>query len=356
MKRMKIAYILPSLANSGPVIVAQDLAKVLVAHGHQVEVFYFDDRVELKFPCRTTRISMGSSFDFRNFDVVHCHGFRPDVFAALHKPLRCKTPVCTTIHSYMFSDHVFKRGRVLGNITARMVLASTFRDDKVITLSQNMRDYYSDYLPNAKLTFAYNSRECDSELRLSDEEEAQLLQFKGDSPLLCSVSGLNRRKGLLQIINVLQLLDGFKYCVVGDGPERTALEEQASRLGVRERVLFVGSKPKGYRYLRYADIFVMPSYSEGFPLAMLEAASLGKAAVCSDIPIFKEIFTDEEVIRFKLDDTNSLCKAILRGLEYKETLSKNIKARYENSYSLDSFYKRHIEIYNELIERKHGKG
>lgn len=50
---MKIAYIVSSLANSGPVIVVCDLVSMMLKHGHEVEVFYFDDKVELDFPCAT---------------------------------------------------------------------------------------------------------------------------------------------------------------------------------------------------------------------------------------------------------------------------------------------------------------
>lgn len=72
------------------------------------------------------------------------------------------------------------------------------------------------------------------------------------------------------------VLPDFKYCIVGDGKERQPLQELAQTLGVADRVLFVGRKPAGFRFLQLADIFVMPSYSEGFPLAMLEAASMQK--------------------------------------------------------------------------------
>ena len=352
---MTIAYIISSLANSGPIIVVQDLVKMMVKHGHRVTVFYFDDKIELEFPCQTVKISMSSKFRFKDFDLVHCHGFRPDLFVLLHKPLFCKTPVCSTIHSYMFSDHVFKYGKIFGNITARLVLASTLRDDKIILLSKNMQEYYCSYLPSKKLTYAYNSRCCDEQLDLTNEERKQLLEFKGNAPLICSVSGLNPRKGLVQIIRSLPLLPAFKYCVVGNGSELGLLQNLASQLGVSDRVLFVGSKPAGYRYLKYADVFVMPSYSEGFPLAMLEAASMGKAIVCSKIPVFDEIFSDDEVGKFELNHIENLAKVIMGVFDRRKELGEKIKEKYNSEYSLDIFYNRHLDIYNQVIIAKNGK-
>ena len=50
---MRIAYILSSLANSGPIIVAYDLVQLMIRNGHSVEVFYFDDKTDLDFHCAT---------------------------------------------------------------------------------------------------------------------------------------------------------------------------------------------------------------------------------------------------------------------------------------------------------------
>ena len=123
---MKIAYILSSLENAGPIVVAYELVQQLIKHDHTVEVFYFDDKIDLDFPCPIHKISMWKQFKFHNYDLVHCHGLRPDLFVLLHKPMFCKTPVVTTIHSYMFSDHAFKYGKWQSKITARLVLASNY--------------------------------------------------------------------------------------------------------------------------------------------------------------------------------------------------------------------------------------
>lgn len=350
---MRIAYILSSLANSGPIIVAYDLVQLMIRNGHSVEVFYFDDKTDLDFPCATHRINMKSRFPFSGgFDMIHCHGLHPDIFMLLRKPLGCKTPVVTTIHSYMFSDHAFKYGKWQSKITARLVLASTVRDDKIILLSKHMMDYYSHYLPAKKLTYAYNSRLCDLSLKPKEDDERNILEFKRNSILLCSVSGLNHRKGLHQIIQALPFLPDFKYCIVGDGKERQPLQELAQTLGVADRVLFVGRKPAGFRFLQLADIFVMPSYSEGFPLAMLEAASMQKAIVCSDIPVFREIFSEQEIVTFELDNTNSLRDALITARREKEKLAANVHQKYLESYSPECFYRRHFKIYQSLVESK----
>lgn len=350
---MKIAYILTSLDASGPIIVAKDLARLMVDYGHKVDVYYFKDtEVKLEFSCPIYHIGMGDSFNFNAYDIIHCHGLRPDIFMMIHKPWRCKTPVCTTIHSYVFSDHAFAYGKFCSKITSRIVLASTWRDDKILVLSKDMKNYYAKYFPACKLEYAYNTRVCSSDCDLSDEEKKELLAFKGNGRLLCSVSGLNQRKGLHQIIRALSRIPDVKYCVVGDGTERKPLEELAESLGVADCVLFVGNKPDGFRYLKYADVFVMPSYSEGFPLAMLEAASMGKAILCSNIPVFREIFTEEEVAVFEIDNLDSLCTAIGHAIANKDVLAENAHRKFEIAYTPECFYARHLAIYQSLIHLK----
>ena len=79
------------------------------------------------------------------------------------------------------------------------------------------------------------------------------------------------------------------------------LKEQAQTLGVADRVYFFPYQEFPCNYLHYFDIYMMPSYSEGFGMAMVEAALGGKAIVCSDIPVFHEIFNENEVRFFTLD-------------------------------------------------------
>ena len=101
-------------------------------------------------------------------------------------------------------------------------------------------------------------------------------------------------------------------------------------------MLFLGYKNDAYKYLPYFDAYTIPSHSEGFPLAMLEAAAYGKPIIASNLSVFKEIFTDDEISIFDLNDE-------------KEKLSRNAKLKYENVYSPDHFVGRYLAIYTKLL-------
>lgn len=79
--------------------------------------------------------------------------------------------------------------------------------------------------------------------------------------------------------------------VVGEGPDRAALAEQAVRLGLADRVRFLGFVPEADKraLMAAADVLAMPSRSEAFPLTLLEAAQAGLPAVASRIPVLEAL-------------------------------------------------------------------
>lgn len=112
---------------------------------------------------------------------------------------------------------------------------------------------------------------------------------------LVTVGNLTTNKGVDQLLRALQLLAGEKIRlqIVGDGPERENLFELATSLNLQHRVDFVGAVPPGdmVGVMSRADVFVLPSHSEGRPNAMLEAMAAALPVVATDIPGVREIVT-----------------------------------------------------------------
>jgi len=106
---------------------------------------------------------------------------------------------------------------------------------------------------------------------------------------LLFVGRLVQSKGLHVLFQALAQLreafPGLAVRLVGEGPERAALEAQAHELGVDDRVEFVGYRPQDEirRYLRETDVFVLPSFAEGVPVVLMEAMAAAVPVVATDI-------------------------------------------------------------------------
>ncbi|RYN12183.1 glycosyl transferases group 1,glycosyl transferase group 1 [Bifidobacterium animalis subsp. animalis] len=107
-----------------------------------------------------------------------------------------------------------------------------------------------------------------------------------DTLLLGTVGRLSAEKNQEFLFDVLkELLDAghnAKLLLVGDGPERTPLEEAAETLGIQDQVIFTGSVPNVPDYLQAMDVFMFPSFNEGLGMALIEAQAGGLPSIASN--------------------------------------------------------------------------
>ncbi|PYT14561.1 MAG: hypothetical protein DMF51_08315 [Acidobacteria bacterium] len=115
----------------------------------------------------------------------------------------------------------------------------------------------------------------------------------GQRPGILFVGRLHFRKGILPVLREFvrrKEIDADFY-IVGDGPDRAAVQEAAAGDG-RVKVLGTIGRETLKSILTATQIFVLPTYYEGFGLALLEAMASGHACVCYDIPVVREVLGD----------------------------------------------------------------
>lgn len=342
---MNIAYILPSLQNSGPILVIELLARKMVEHGHSCHVFYFDEKPSINFSCPTVRIDRKSPPDFTIYDVVHSSGVRPDMYLSKYREYSGKTKYISTIHNFFLEDFTSQYNWLTAHLYGRYWMHKLSRLDRIVTLSEAGIVYYRRWFNDDKLTFAYNSRALDISGNLDPEEINKLKTFKGEHTLIGINAALSPVKGVDMVIRALSTLPNHKLFIVGDGKIRRQLEALADEQGVRSRCYFAGYRSDAYKYLPYYDINALPSRSEGFGLALLEGAIYRKPCVTSDLPVFRECFGDGAVAMFELAKPQTIVQAI----EYATThpdLGDKIYDKYTQCYSPEAMYERYIQIYH----------
>ena len=343
---MKIAYIIPSKRKFGPIIVVYELVSQLVKKGHDVTVFYFDDYHEnvYEFPCKTQKIGFFEKINFKEYDIVHSNTLRPDLYVFIHKPYRTiSTRFITTIHNFVIEDLSSEYNSLIGFIFGHLWMFILRRHDYKVVLSEVAKKYYRRWFLEKEMVVIYNSRSINFSQSLSKDEEDELIKFKGDSILLGANAMLTPRKGFDMVLRAMTKNKKLKFFLVGDGKSKNDLYALAKELGILDRVFWAGYRENAFRYIPFYDIYMMPSRSEGFGLALLEAVALKCNVVASDIPIFRELFNDNEVNFFEIDNMKSLSEAIDKAMKVDKTEAAFKK--YVQKYSLDIFVERYLDAY-----------
>ena len=173
-------------------------------------------------------------------------------------------------------------------------------------------------------------------------------------------------KGLETFINALGTLSkktkDFKVIIVGSGDLKTQLIKKAEQYGLSDIIDFVGSTDTVVSYYHKSDIFVLPSLSEGMPLAMLEAMSCGLCCVVSLVEGTKELVGAEKVghekrhykicenaILFTPEDSVSLKQALIRVMEdteLRKKLSENARIKVLQNNSIDIIADYYLDLLN----------
>ncbi|ADV47237.1 glycosyltransferase family 4 protein [Nitratifractor salsuginis] len=347
---MRIAFVVPSLIRSGPIKVVHQLAHGLASE-HEVVVFYLEertDREKLDFSVPTKKLSFFSPLDFSNFDIVHSHTIKADLFVAIHRKNFSSTKTVTTLHNYAKEDLLFSYGKVKGGLLLWLWEWATNGYDRIVVLSHHAESYYRKLWQKRDYYCIYNGVECPSPI--SDKKKIYT-EKRVRIGVIASAGGLNRRKGVDQIIRALTKLPRYELHVAGARTEETrSLEALAETLGVKKRVLFHGYVSDIASFIAEIDFFIVASRSEGFPLALQEIACKGKPLICSDIPLFREIFTEDEVRFFELENIESLVRAIDGYEQVGAGYAQKAHSRYLAEYTPQKMVENYLRIYEELMK------
>jgi len=139
------------------------------------------------------------------------------------------------------------------------------------------------------------------------------------SATIVQVGRLDRIKGQDVLLDALpavrRAVPAARLLLVGDGPARATLTAQAERLGIADAVEFVGAVDDVRPFLARAELFVLPSRSEGISLALLEAMATALPVVATDVGGNREVIDSPAVgILVAVDDAGALASGIARLL------------------------------------------
>ena len=251
------------------------------------------------------------------FDIVHAHWAYPDGFAAVMFAKLRRRPVVVTVHGT--DINVFTRRR----LWRAEILWALSRADRVIAVSQGLR---------RKLIALGVDPDRISVVNNGVDTRAFHPKEGADRPRAASrvlyIGRFIREKGIEVLLRSAALLTtesrrDLEFVFVGGNRERRdgePFEALAAELGIGDKVRFVDAVPISEvpEWLRGSDLFVLPSFSEGFPLSLIEAMACGVPVVSTTCGGPQEIVTEETGLLVPPGDPEALADAMRHILDHPE--------------------------------------
>ncbi|HKO56480.1 MAG TPA: glycosyltransferase [Thermoanaerobaculia bacterium] len=348
---------LPATRYGGPIVAVHGLCKALAARGHEVHVFTtnVDGRgvsdVPLRRPIEMDGVqvhyfsspfprlywspSMGRALrDVRSFDVVHLHSvFLWPTFAAARAAHQAQVPYVITPRGMLVPELIRRKSRRVKSAWLRLVERRSFADAAAIhfTSHRELQDAQGVGLPMPHPSVVPNG--IDLAARPDVPREAGTIAFLGR---------INWKKGLDRLIDTLP--DGARLLIAGNDEEN--LTPRLRKLAEGKDVEFLGPVhgEAKWELLARATIFALPSLSENFGNAVVEAMMMETPVVLSpEVGLAEHVaFANAGVMA---DDFRAALTSLLHDAPRREELGRNGRALVERELTWPRVAAQMEEVY-----------
>ncbi|HEY1587367.1 MAG TPA: glycosyltransferase family 4 protein [Polyangia bacterium] len=291
----------------------------------------------------------------RRFDVYHCvQSYSPATLGALAARLRGGRLIVKVTASNLLGEAAELRR--LPFFAARMRLFE--RVDEFVALTPQVeRELVALGIEPRRIVQIPNGVEIAQPITADGKRELRRrLGLDADSPLAIYVGRLSEEKGLLTLLRawaqVVRARPDARLALVGAGglvrSVEAALVETVEELGLHGSVRFTGAVDDVGPYFNAADIFVLPSRTEGLSNALLEAMAHGKAIVTTDIDGNSFIAADRQCLKVAADDVEALSAAITTLVEsapLRDRLGLAARQLAIDELSIESVCDRYFALY-----------
>lgn len=369
---MKIAIVCyPTFGGSG--VVATELGLELARRGHEIHFITYSQPVRLAllsqnvhyhevnvpeyplFHYQPYELALSSKLvdmvKLFKIEVLHVHYAIPHAYAGYMAKQMLKDegihiPMITTLHGTditLVGNHPFYKPAVSFSIN---------KSDYVTSVSQNLKDEtYKLFNISKDIQVIPNFIELDKNTKDPNIMCRRSVIANPDERIITHVSNFRKVKRISDIIRIfekIQLEIPAKLMMVGDGPEKEAAERLCEKLGISHKVIFFGNSNEVDKILSYSDLFLLPSSTESFGLAALEAMAWGIPVISSNSGGLPEVnFHGISGYLSDVGDVEDMAKNAVKIIRDDKTLAefrknalhvakqfdiKNILPLYENLY------------------------
>lgn len=373
---MKIGIVCyPTFGGSG--VVATELGKALASEGHQVHFITYSQPARLDFfsenlfyhevsvrnyplfdyaPYESALASkLVDVVRFEQLDVLHVHYAIPHASAAfmakqILSSYGIHIPVVTTLHgtdiTLVGKDPTYKP----------VVTFSINQSDGVTTVSEDLKeDTYRHFEITKEIKVIPNFIDF-SRFSLQAKDHFKKAIAPNNERILIHTSNfrkVKRTEDVIRIFEKVQAVIPSKLLMVGDGPERVYNEQLCRSLNICENVRFLGKQDAVEEILSVSDLFLMPSESESFGLAALEAMACKVPVITTNAGGLPELNVDGFCgYMSNVGDVEAMAAHAIEILKDDETLNRfkeNAFTRAQD-FDLKKILPEYINYYKEVIE------
>ena len=373
---MKIGIVCyPTFGGSG--VVATELGKALASNGHEIHFITYSQPARLDFFSENlyyheVAVAQYPLFDFSPYesalasklvdvvkfeklDLLHVHYAIPHASVAyLAKQILAthgiKIPVVTTLHgtdiTLVGKDKSF----------SPVVTFSINQSDGVTTVSESLKEQTLEFFEIQKDIRVIPNFIDFSRFHNKSKEHFKRAIAPGNERIITHTSNFRKVKNTKDVISIFKKINDTlpsKLLMVGDGPERRETEELARHLGISQDVRFLGKQDAIEEILSVSDLFLMPSSSESFGLAALEAMACHVPVVSSNVGGLPEL-NKQGVSGYlsNVGDIDGMSKNALEILEDCDKLSEFKNAAYKRAkeFDLANILPQYESYYEEIIQ------
>ncbi|WP_437882630.1 glycosyltransferase [Pseudomonas sp. LRF_L74] len=288
------------------------------------------------------------------YDLVVAHRFKPiNIFMMLGRWLPVRGFIGVA-HGFGEYDRPYRRWQL------RRLLTPAWR---LVGVSRAVRDYLlasnAGFTPGNTLQIN-NAIDIDKAEALQHDKarSRELLGLPAHALIFGTIGRLVPVKGHIHLIRAFaELQDSAAYlAIIGEGRARPELEAVIAEAGLSGRVHLLGARDDALQYLKAFDVFVMPSLSEGLPLALLEGMSARLPVVGSDIPSLKPILEDCGGRLFPSANATVLAQRLREVLSLSEEQRREEGERayryLRQAHDIGDFRRQYRQAIEQLLQRE----
>ena len=293
-----------------------------------------------------------------NPDVLHTHGYRPDLLAR-GPAKRQGIATVTTVHGFT--------GNGWKNRFYEALQVQCFKKfDAVVAVSEPLRKGLVEAgVPSGRAWMIRNAP-VGLETPLTRTEARRVLGLPEDGPIVGWVGRLSPEKGPDVLLRAMTLIGVPQAHVsyLGDGPARVALEAQEREMVAQEsldsdRVRFHGTVPNAGRLLKAFDVLVLSSRTEGTPMVLFEAMDAEVPVVTTRVGGVPDVVTGQEAILVPSEDVEALARGIRRVLDNPADAGQRAQRagrRLRQNFSPERWLDRYEDLYRSVCKSGRGLG